>query len=257
MTIPRKIDPDLMAQMWRDGVPLPEIADYFGCTKPAVCQAARRAGLPGRGNGPHRYGPGLRHSKIDEPTLRRMWAEGKTSVECAAVWGCASNTILARVKALGLTPLINPRRCAVPGCGAVLAQSSVSSVCKEHTHVRPHCQCKRCIDGAEITISLLELRLMAEVGMSLPEAARKMGVRYVIAHNAASRSGIKFADARLKKVAAMVVPAEAPPPVQSNVTPLQDALSARGGTVRARIDIAREFGVSHDEVCAAMPRLRR
>ncbi|MBL4808204.1 MAG: hypothetical protein JKY31_13105 [Rhodobacteraceae bacterium] len=44
-------------------------------------------------------------------------------------------------------PKVKPRRggvCAVPGCDHFLTERNTSRVCRDHNHIKIHCECKIC-----------------------------------------------------------------------------------------------------------------
>ena len=181
-----------------------------------------------------------------EAELRRLWADGKTAKECAKALGCASNTVLIRVKTLGLMPLVNMRRCTEPGCGAALIQQVRGRLCKAHAPAKPPPVART---GKPDPASL---RAMAKAGVSISDAARASGLHYQSLRKIAKREGIVFLDGRLN---AGPVAAVRPPPIREGVTPLQSAILTTGHDISGRAVIAVKFGISTTQVFQEWQRL--
>ena len=183
-----------------------------------------------------------------EADLRRLWADGKTAKECAKALGCASNTVLIRVKTLGLTPLVNMRRCAEPGCGAALIQQVRGRFCKAHSPAKPPPATRT---GKPDTVAL---RSMAKAGVSISDAARASGLHYQSLRKIAKREGIVFLDGRLNAGPVAEVKAV---PIREGVTRLQAAILTTGHDISGRAVIAGRFGVSTTRVFQEWQRLIR
>lgn len=78
----KRIDEDALRRMWAAGVQTREIAATFGVLSPAVCNAARRLGLPRRSPG------GYHRKSAPEPEPEKPAAPGYAAiVEMAAANG--------------------------------------------------------------------------------------------------------------------------------------------------------------------------
>ena len=181
-----------------------------------------------------------------EADLRRLWAEGKTAKQCAKALGCASNTVLIRVKMLGLLPLVNMRRCAEPGCGAALIQQVRGRFCKDHSPTKPPPVVRT---GNPDPVAL---RAMAKAGVSISDAARASGLHYQSLRNIAKRERIVFLDGRLNAGPVAEVKAV---PIREGVTPLQAAILTTGHDISGRAAIAVKFGISTTQVFQEWQRL--
>jgi hypothetical protein len=86
------------AAMWRDGVPITEIARRCGVSEPAVSKGARVAGLPPRRGGRPR------RACYDSEAFRRAWLSDMKVEAMAAALGVAPCTVWDAARLRGLPP---------------------------------------------------------------------------------------------------------------------------------------------------------
>jgi len=89
----------LFRQLWAcPGISVQEIADYYGVTRQAIHERAKRRGLPPR---PFRSDAQIK----DRALFRRMWLDGVTGTDIAAHFGVTLTAVRNLVRLMDL-----PRR---------------------------------------------------------------------------------------------------------------------------------------------------
>jgi hypothetical protein len=90
-----------LVRLWRAGLDDGQIARAMGRPKPTIVRWRRKLDKPGNGRpyGVHRraWNPGL-----EDPVLRRLFADGRTGAEIAAEMGRGCTRIYQRISELGL-----------------------------------------------------------------------------------------------------------------------------------------------------------
>lgn len=105
----------LFRRLWgcRD-ITLGEIAAHYGVSKQAICERARRRGLPARGL---RADAQIRHR--DRPAFRAMW-EGRVRIaDMARHFGCSATVVQNTARCMGLAPRRRVRGQGGSGWGCV------------------------------------------------------------------------------------------------------------------------------------------